>query len=259
MLHLKVKNLAVRYLLLGTFTCILTTSNGQSILDYQFFSATSAYQPLNNTTILNQNGVWDDEKFTLPIGFPFNFAGKQYATLEVSTEGALYFDEQNIVYGLGQIDLEDKGAGTNESLSPISYELEGTVGARILKIEFKNVGFFDGDAADFINFQIWLYESLNIIEYHFGTHHITSTTAIFNGQAGLLCGLLTMEQNKLTGLLLKCHADQPTIKHLVNADLKQKNYLSNIPTEGSIYTFAPTMTEENESIFSQADIMEDKP
>jgi len=54
-------------------------------------------------------------------------------------------------------------------LSPISYKTEGVAPHRIAKIQYKNAGFLcDTTHHSFINFQVWLYEDSNIIEYRYG-------------------------------------------------------------------------------------------
>jgi hypothetical protein len=61
--------------------------------------------------------------------------------------------------------------GTINSLSPISYEISGSQGSQILKIEWGNLGFnpvLTTDSSAYFNYQMWLFEFDNHIELHSG-------------------------------------------------------------------------------------------
>ena len=77
-----------------------------------------------------------------------------------------------VQYGVNLVDRASdtvKWDGMTDSLSPVSYQLGGVPGSRILKVEWKNAGFHmdiaaDNKSVDFVNLQIWLYEESNDIE-----------------------------------------------------------------------------------------------
>ncbi|MDO5655921.1 MAG: hypothetical protein Q4G27_07255 [Flavobacteriaceae bacterium] len=90
-------------------------------------------------------------------------------------------------------DLGNLGQGGG--LSPISYVLEGEIGTRIFKMQYSNIGFREDIEAnnistDFANFQLWLYESTNIIEVHFGESLITDNSLDFQGNPGPFVALI---------------------------------------------------------------------
>lgn len=83
----------------------------------------------------------------------------------------------------------DRGVGGNAALSPIQWKVTGRKGKRILKVEWRNVGFFDewsygGECRHHLTFQIWLREHEQRAELRLGERHLSME------QAGELAGLL---------------------------------------------------------------------
>ncbi|MCH8904043.1 MAG: T9SS type A sorting domain-containing protein [Bacteroidetes bacterium] len=157
--------------------------------DYLFSKNTAAYISLTATNSINNGVVWDDEEFTVPIGFDFELLGSLYSEL-LLTDGLLMFGQDNdkiiSAFGYANIgaDLIDRAGNDTISKSPINYELSGASGNRIFKIEWNNAGFYDDQNpyADSINFQLWLYESDGTIEIRFGPGSVdTSSYYLING------------------------------------------------------------------------------
>ena len=146
---------------------------------YSFQVATEPYADLTNPISLNNGEVWEMPDYSIPIGFDFWYFHEYIDTLYFFEESAAMLSTSNkesgfhkLIFPFGAM-LIDRGYGTPQSLSPLSYELSGEPGGRILKIEWKNIGFgFEYDANntlnDYVNFQLWLYESSGNIELHFG-------------------------------------------------------------------------------------------
>ena len=146
---------------------------------YSFQVATSPYADLTNPISLNNGEVWEMPGYIIPIGFDFWYFHEYIDTLYFFAESAGMLSTSNeeggyhkLIIPFGAM-LIDRGYGTSQSLSPLSYELSGEPGGRILIIEWKNVGFGFEYAAintlnDFVNFQLWLYEASGNIELHFG-------------------------------------------------------------------------------------------
>ncbi len=140
---------------------------------YNYNYSTAPYANLgNNATLILGNTGWDDTlaRFSLPADFNFKYQGALVSDWALDTYGGLFLNGFDTVVGtpalLGiQSDYIDNGR------SKISYALSGATGSRIATIEFRNMGFYNGTAADSANFQIWLYEGLNKIEYHAGPSH----------------------------------------------------------------------------------------
>lgn len=178
------------------FICITTYSFlfGQST--YQVDLGTETYQPLSNSISLNQGAVWDDPEFIVPLGFDFTIGTQTFNTLYFSDLGfGGELSNQSPATGVGVWlspvgqDISDLGFMDEISKSPISYVIDGTVGNRIVKIEWSNVGFLeDTTEEDFMNFQVWLYEAGNVIEYRYGAKQINNAQEVFIDDDGIAIG-----------------------------------------------------------------------
>lgn len=177
-----------------------------SFAQYSFTNSTDTYKTLlSGDTISKSIPNWDDEEFRVGIGFAFKAFGVDYDSLLVETNGSVLLYNtlasgglQNssaslpafMVYGemltaACKNDLIYRPEG-----SPIIYELSGTVGSRIAKIEWVNVGLkYVADQInnpDYINFQVWLYEGTNVVEYRYGPWNVNLLS--YNGNNGPTVG-----------------------------------------------------------------------
>ena len=74
--------------------------------------------------------------------------------------------------------------GDPGGISPISYTTTGIAGSRICKIQVSNAGFYgennqNGTSVSFINYQLWLYETTNDIEFRYGSVSIQTPSLNF--------------------------------------------------------------------------------
>jgi hypothetical protein len=142
---------------------------------YQFnYTTGTAYTPLGNNAaeLIGATG-WDDEVVPFSLPFDFYYKGILVHDWTMSTYGGLYPTTISTPQEIPPIaafysDYVDRGN------SWIGYEITGNAGSRIAKVEFKDLGYFsDASLTDFANFQIWLYEGSNKIEYHAGSSKIS--------------------------------------------------------------------------------------
>jgi hypothetical protein len=153
---------------------------------YQFSYATGAdYTPLgNNATELIGSTDWDDEVVPFTLPFDFYYQGTLVKSWVMDTYGGLYPVDRYTAGSIPPIaafysDYTDRGD------SRVDYEITGNTGNRIAKVEFKDVGYFsDLQKNDFANFQIWLYEGSNRIEYRAGASSITEGRFNVSGEYG---------------------------------------------------------------------------
>ena len=207
---------------------------------YSFTATTGTYEDLIGTTSVNNNQIWDDPETTVPIGFDFELFDLNVNTLylglglggTVTSELDFNYNAEYIIAPF-ETDLIDRGDITGISQSPISYKLEGTAGSRIFKMEWKNAGFFDegdtyGTLNDYINFQLWLYEGSNNIEFHFGSSMITDPIVNYYGETGAFIGVA---DSALTdAYFVVGDPGVPTLSDSVIA-------INGTPADGTIYTF----------------------
>jgi len=190
----------IKNLLAGVVLLSALSTHAQE-LPYTFTVETGPYADLANPTSLNNGVVWDDPDFIAPIGFDFEYMGSVYNTISfggiASYGGELVFGNINdltlwdniMPYGM---DLMDGGFDTDAQISEsdISYEVIGAPGARIFKLQWKNVAFYN-DQAPYsmrMNFQMWLYEFSNNIEFWYGPSENLDTFVI-QDLNGILVGM----------------------------------------------------------------------
>ncbi len=211
----------------GVFTYTLTTFN-------------DTYNELTGATSLNNGEIWDDPGYIVPIGFTLQLNGNPINVLAFYGVGGLLAgptSDPDIVAILApfEMDLVDRGelAGI-QSESPLSYKLEGAPGSRILKVEWKNAGSYEeliGNSQNmYINFQLWLYEGSNRIEFRFGENFIPDPQLFFGG-FGTIMGLT--DYNETNDDLINPHflTGDINMPVLSNTDIT----IEGTPAEGTVY------------------------
>ncbi len=157
---------------------------------YLFSQTAQPYQMLADPTPLTFEWMpWKaGDQVKVPIGFVFRFCEADFDSVTVDLSSRLCFGEPQMPGNLcfagfseAITDLFYVMPGATESLSPVAFELTGTPGNRIFKIQWENAGFSTGLPEDFIHFQIWLCENNHRIEIHFGPRHISSSEVYEGG------------------------------------------------------------------------------
>jgi len=167
---------------------------------YTFSKSTATYTNLVGGTSLTNGLTWDDPALTIPLGFNFKIYGTTTNTIFNSDYwyGCALNAKDSSVSPLMlpfEVDIVDRGYdnllgdGAAGGKSNISYLTTGASGSRIFKLEFSNVGFYgdlndDDTCQDSANFQIWLYEGSNNVEFHYGSSGIANLAIAFEGEPG---------------------------------------------------------------------------
>jgi len=214
-----------------------------------------SWNDLNTQTILNSNNSAWNFSYKIPIGFTFNFLGRDFDSLTVETNGYLVFDKDRnyaltAFSGLGD-HVDEEG---NHAV--IGYELSGSAGNHILKIQFLNCSpSFSGNEVQ--SWQIWLRENGNI-EFRIGPgtlrsntylgiefdeeNQVEDTTVIVELDSAQIyrIGLLNMNMNTYDrGLFVYGDPASPQIAE-VNENNPETPVLSFIPVRGIRYTITPS-------------------
>lgn len=213
------------YLFILLLMCVW--SYGSFAQDYGFVHSNGTYVPLTGGTSVNGTTVWDDDEWTVPIGFTFNYYGQSFTDVTIS-DSYVYFGASedltiHVLYG----DLQDRGDVT--SGSPITTKLEGAAGNRILKIEWKNAGFYDGSSEDSANFQLWLHEGIDDVTMVYGISSVANVNDAFLG-TGPSVGLIDLNNDGYH--TLEGDPADPTFRTSFSL-----NTLVGMPSEGKIYYF----------------------
>lgn len=226
------KNRIFTIISLMVFGAFSATAQG-----YSFQTLSIPYSDLSGDISLNQGMVWDDPEYPLTIGFNFPFYGSNIDSLFVSDFGVMIDENSDTLIATYGGDLLDRGYNTGTSLSSISYKLEGSNPNQILKIQWKNVGFYNEDDVLgtmnwYANIQLWLYQD-GKIEVRFGPNMVGDMNIAFDGETGAIIGFGEEDDSWfLTG-----SPAAPTFQHFTNG-----NYgtLVGVPTDGIVYQFNPS-------------------
>ena len=235
---------------------ILIVSLRLNAQTYSFTQLTDPYVELSGATTLTTTAPWTyASAFTVPIGFTFNFMGTNYNSVYVEGSGFTYFDFNYYYLSLPFcVKLKSKGSSGNNS--PISYSTTGTVGSRILKIQWKNAG-FHYDTTSTINFQMWLYETSNIVEVHIGPNNVPNPSVVYqeNGSAGPVVGVYryTSGSNCAYSACLAGNASSAVVYNLNGNINLFGTSITGTPADGTVYKFDPSLigiAEQNSAPFT---------
>ncbi|MFK7799451.1 MAG: T9SS type A sorting domain-containing protein [Aureispira sp.] len=243
----------------GFFIGLYFIMSSVLMAQYTFNTTSNTYQDLVNPTSLNQGAVWTNSSiYQIYFNFNFEINGQTCTALNVHAGGGLSFPglgvkELFVVHSpFGGYFLQDKG--TTASQSSIDYTISGIVGERILKIQWKNAGFkpyglIPPNTADFMNYQIWLFEQNNHIEIRFGSSQFDRTSfgqSPSSNNSTLSVKLLYDNCNNMLGL--QGAANLPSY-WFFNSCVPNYTFISGAPNTGVTYVFRPVIaTNINEVI-----------
>ena len=220
---------------------ILTIQFNIQAQSYTFSQRTTTYTDLASPTNLFGTSIWDDTSAIVPIGFPFILGATTFSNVEINSNGVILFNSGSTDAGIIAYDSDLASLGTASSTSPIGYELTGTAGSRIFKVQWKNAGFYDGSGTDFTNFQVWLYEGSNKIETYIGASNFANPADIFGSFGGPANGVATMidfTNEILSGLFIQGSPGAATTVTLTNSSTYP--FLNAPPANGTAYTYVRT-------------------
>lgn len=253
---------------LSKFKCILILLLTSSVIsNAQFYSLSygqSTYSPITGGTSVNNGLTWDEPEFVVPIGFDFH-------CMQHTNDELYFLDGSGSILTLDSADSEyiliaplfndiiDRGfdlatglEGDPGSLSPITYKLEGSAGSRIFKLQWENVGFraeyeVDSVASTSWNFQLWLYEGTDVVEFRFGPSDITSPSECFYGIPGPITGIFRADTVDFREMyMLENIPTAPTLK--IGNTLTDITALTDTIPDGMFYRFTPVPDAVGEAV-----------
>lgn len=240
----------MKKLLLSLAICSTQISIAQSVDTYIFKVETGkAYTPLTTGTNITPTLVWDEENFKVPLGFTANIGGKSTTNFSIATSGVFAIASDTIgkvnAFMPFAADLIDRSF-TSTPESPIRYLVTGTTPNRIFKLEFFNAGFFEeynlyGTNDDSVNFQVWVYETSNIVEFRYGSSKITNPSDYFDGAAPLIGYGKNFDLDLYTFdklYFLNGTSASPKVDSITSITSIPTS-LSNYPASGTVYRFIP--------------------
>ncbi len=187
---------ATRLLVLGMFLLFATTAYSQLVADYSFTQLSGTYTEISGGTVLGTTSNDDNNWNAIPIGFTFKFNQVNYDTISVQTNGFIRF-ATSVASSYSAISTSTAGidklvAGFNRDIESrtdgeLSYQVNGSVGSRILTVQWKNYQRYTTgatDNGDIFNFQIQLFETSNKIEIVYGSYTINTGNTVQVGLKG---------------------------------------------------------------------------
>ncbi len=248
MLKLNTNHMKKTLLIICSVVILGLNLNAQT---YGYATTSATYTDLTNASTINNGQVWDDPDTAIATGFTYQLFGNNYDSLYLGFGvGATFTTSENLqsqpapFIFLSSADIIDRGENSMNqvSLSPISHKVEGTTGNRIFKLEYKNAGFYEelysgnGNSTQFINMQLWIYETSGDIEYHFGPSNVTQPFLVYDS-IGAIHGLvpdvdLITGSASLNSIFLEGSANNPI--PFKDSTLRVVN---GTPSNGTVYRF----------------------
>lgn len=227
-----------------------TTVKAQSVDTYLFKVETGkTYTPISGGTNLTSSLVWDEENFKFPLPWTAKIGTNPVSNYSIMTSFVAAPATDTIGVATAFVpfgaDLTDR-AMTATPVSPIRYQISGTAPNRIFKLEFFNAGFYEelmnyGTLDDSVNFQVWLYETTDIVEFRFGSSFINHASDYFDGVAPYIGYAKNMDLSSGTLeklYLLKGASAAPGIDSFT-AIAPSMSSVSSYPANGTVYRFVP--------------------
>lgn len=223
----------------GLFVASLS-SFGQSANNYTFTAVQGNYIPLTgvpgvtNTSLAAtaENGV----STAIPLPFAFTFGGTAYSSIQVSANGWLSFATGAVT----DADVNNTAANAETRkpmLFPLWDNLKCTVSPRYIttgiaphrrfKVEWIQQSWDNGAAGDVVSFQVWLFESTNVVEFLYSQ----GAVAVNNGSAGASIGIYDGTSKYLS--LNNSSGTPSALSDVFTTNIGTK------PATGQIYRFSP--------------------
>jgi hypothetical protein len=135
----------------------------------------------------------DNSYMDTPIGFIFNYCGTAYTQARISTNGWLSLNMSGNTTGANTRLFTSTLPNTTlapwfddlkaDSLCQISYKTTGSSPFRVFTVEWKNILVYKKSSTARINFQLKLFETSDIIEFHYGNyiagdHYVAESASI---------------------------------------------------------------------------------
>ena len=165
---------------LWLFALLTSWQTSAQISNYTFTEGVGAYAALSGTNITATGD--DGIQNTLPIGFTFNYAGVDFTTFSVTTNGWIRLGGDIPTSAWINNATNFNGTTFRPMIAPIwddnhrntgtiSYSVSGVSPNQIFTVDYNAVNIGGNgatNATNLANYQIKLYETTNVIEFHYG-------------------------------------------------------------------------------------------
>jgi len=230
-------------LLLTTLFFIVQLSNVNA-QSYSFTHSTGTYADLPSPTVLS-SPYWDDYSiYPVHLPFAFTYFGTAFDSVWVMSgfEGFTYDPNSGFGdYEIGSYEYAELTDNQTQTAT-ISIQTTGSAPNRIFKIETKNAGFYNNSSGtDYVSYQLWFYETSNVIEIHFGPNSVldpASWEIPGSTGPGIILAKTAAQFLALSGPAANPNATTTFVSYTVTG----------APADGMIYIFTPTSTGIDEKL-----------
>jgi Secretion system C-terminal sorting domain/Fibronectin type III domain len=169
----------LRLFLILSFSWVSYAIFAQNPYFYKFSYRNQSYAPLTNATTVNNRILDSGAVEVANIGFPFTIDNKRFTQVRIAHDGYLSFDSTitRCATYVGFSNNTDqhpiiapfwsKFRKENSTISSVKYTIQGSSPNRVFIVEWKNFGWVL-DTSKRISFQVKLYETTNVFEFHYG-------------------------------------------------------------------------------------------
>ncbi len=168
----------IHFLVLTTSAYLLMTLSATvcaQVNTYSYSTSTGVALETGTFTTLLGTFLDDDVSATASIGFTFNYNSVNYTTFSVTSNGLFELgasavtDYNNVIGNLtGPYLVPYWDDNYTDADGNVRYQLKGAPGSRKLIIEY-NLSYLGNTGAADKRFQVWLFETSNIIEFVYGS------------------------------------------------------------------------------------------
>lgn len=242
----------MKKVLLSLATMIAVPLFALAQFNYNFSVNNQAYQPLSTgSTSLNGTNTWDEPVYKVALPFSFKFNGKTINHFNFLYGNNVADDtvatQLRDAFVLFDADVFDRDTTFTASQSPIRYAVTGTAPNRIFKAEVWRAAFYweydlYSTLKDSLCYQVWLYETSNVVEFRYGPSSISHQSDYFELNGTPLVGFLK-GVDYATGAqfqkfyMLKGNPANPGLDSTTTTAGLQG--LSAYPSNGTVYRFTP--------------------
>jgi hypothetical protein len=226
-MHFKIRLLAA---LAVAMTHALTAQN----FSYTIAKDSSSYVSLAGAEVISAGENFLNKRFSVHLPFQFNFCGSATDSLQIEGNGFLTFNEQEGMALVAFNNFSSRPDTSQAYSSSILSLTEGSPGNRVVKIQFSHLAQYTVSQNDFLDYQVWLYENGNRIEFHMGANS-------FGGYDDLpqLLGIINRNMNTVNKAFLISGAASGPSAQLISGD-DPFAYLHTVPSQGLIYKLTPS-------------------
>lgn len=228
------------FLFLLVAGCIL---NGIAQPNYYTFQKHAvAYAELSDDTIVSPAHFGTGDLFAFQLaGETFSFFGKNY----VIDDTSVFISFSNS----GHIQLEDDSSfiiidGIFTYLDSIdvntrlSYKVEGNMGNKVLKVQWKNLKLRAGPGGNYINVQMWMHQSTGIVDILYGPSSMNNQSG-YNNSTGPNVGMFYSRKD-FSKMFEKIWINgQPGTYTIDSARTVVFSAMHGVPANGTMYRFIP--------------------